>query len=230
MFTALLPMKANSQRIPGKNFKSLQGKPLYRWILDTLLSLPAVEKIVINTDAPQILESKELATYSRVIVRERRIDLCGDNVSMNNILADDVAFDNAEMFLMTHTTSPFLKPITIQRAIDLFLERQSTGGVDSLFSVNRVQTRFYREDVAPVNHDPDNLIQTQDLEPWFEENSCLYLFTRESFLQAGARIGSRPMMFETPRVESVDIDTPEDWTLAEALAAAVTRYPLEANQ
>ncbi len=94
---------------------------------------------------------------------------------------------------------------------------------DSLFTVNRMQTRFYREDGSAVNHDPNVLLRTQDLEPWLEENSCLYLFTRESFARTGARIGAAPMMYETPKLESVDIDEPEDWIMAEALA----RYGLE---
>ena len=89
---------------------------------------------------------------------------------------------------------------------------------DSLFTVNKIQTRFYRDDCSPVNHDPDNLIRTQNLEPWYEENSCLFIFTKESFKSTNARIGKSPAMFETPALESVDIDEPADWMMAEALA------------
>jgi CMP-N-acetylneuraminic acid synthetase len=84
--------------------------------------------------------------------------------------------------------------------------------------VNKIQTRFYREDLSPVNHDPDNLIRTQDLEPWYEENSNLYCFNRESFAATGARIGRRPTMFETPHLESADIDDATGWHLAEIIA------------
>ncbi|MGH8587266.1 MAG: acylneuraminate cytidylyltransferase family protein, partial [Gammaproteobacteria bacterium] len=80
--------------------------------------------------------------------------------------------------------------------------------------------RLYRGDGSAVNHDPQNLLRTQDLEPWFEENSCLYLFSAEGFARTGARIGDRPLLFETPRLESVDIDEPDDWRLAELLAAS----------
>jgi len=89
---------------------------------------------------------------------------------------------------------------------------------DSLFTVNKVQTRFYREDGSAVNHDPARLLRTQDLEPWFEENSCLYYFSRESFKKTRARIGKNPIMMETPPLESLDIDEPHDWEMVSALA------------
>jgi CMP-N-acetylneuraminic acid synthetase len=101
----------------------------------------------------------------------------------------------------------------------LFDEKYLLGEADSLFSVNKVQTRFYKADSSPVNHDPANLIPTQDLEPWFEENSNLYIFTADSFAHSKARIGTSPVLFETPALESLDIDTPDDWELA-LLAAA----------
>ena len=89
--------------------------------------------------------------------------------------------------------------------------------------MNKIQTRFYRKDGSAVNHDPSNLIRTQDLEPWYEESSNLYLFTKESFKQGGARIGKYPMMYEGSQLESIDIDTPEDWDFA-VIAA---RYLIE---
>jgi len=220
-FTALMPMKANSQRVEGKNFRLLHGRPLYRWMLDTLLSVQEIERVIINTDASQLLYDSGLTLDERVLIRERKPALCGDTVSMNKILADDLAWDKGNYYLMTHTTNPFLKLATIRRAIKNFKDELRSGKFDSLFSVNKLQTRFYRKDVSPVNHDPQALLQTQDLEPWYEENSCLYLFTRESFSQTSARIGQRPMMFETPRAESLDIDTPEDWEFAEMLAPAM---------
>jgi CMP-N-acetylneuraminic acid synthetase len=91
---------------------------------------------------------------------------------------------------------------------------------DSLFTVNKFQTRFYRADGSPVNHDPNNLIRTQDLEPWFEENSNLYIFSKASFEATNARIGKRPILFETPRIESADIDDQEGWDIAETMAKA----------
>jgi CMP-N-acetylneuraminic acid synthetase len=215
---ALLPMKAHSERVSGKNFRPLAGKPLFRWILDTLLRIDAVDLVVINTDARDILADNGLEDSDRVMIRDRRPEICGDLVSMNRILADDIANVPATTYLMTHTTNPLLGRDTIAAALASYRQAVAEGRADSLFTVNRIQTRFYREDGSPVNHDPDNLVRTQDLEPWFEENSCLYAFSAESFAATNARIGRQPMMVETPHLESVDIDTPDDWFLAEAVA------------
>jgi CMP-N-acetylneuraminic acid synthetase len=217
---ALLPMKANSERVKGKNFKSLAGKPLFQWILDSLLAVKDLSKIVINTDARDILEENGLKENERIIIRDRKPELCGDFTSMNLILEDDIQAVPADLYLMTHTTNPLLSTQTIEAAIKKYDE---TENADSLFTVNKFQTRFYREDMTPVNHDPNNLIRTQDLEPWYEENSCLYIFTAESFATTKARIGKKPVMMVTPMLESIDIDEPDDWVMAEALATRLKR-------
>jgi CMP-N-acetylneuraminic acid synthetase len=211
---ALLPMKANSVRVKGKNFRDFCGKPLFRWILDTLLQVEEIDQIIINTDARHILAENGLVDTNRITIRDRKPEICGDHVSMNLVLADDVANVPADMYLMTHTTNPLMSADTIRKAIAAFIEAKAAGTADSLFTVDKVQTRFYRADCSPVNHDPDNLIPTQNLEPWFEENSNLYLFTADSFAKTKARIGKQPMMYEGPYFESIDIDTPADWDFA----------------
>lgn len=211
---ALLPMKANSERVRGKNFREFCGKPLFRWILDSLLEVEEIDQVIINTDARQILADNGLVDSDRVIIRDRKAEICGDFVSMNLVLADDVANVPADAYLMTHTTNPLMSADTIRGAIKSFQEAKAAGKADSLFTVDKVQTRFYRADCSAVNHDPDNLIRTQDLEPWFEENSNLYLFTRESFAKTNARIGKQPMIYEGPRFESIDIDDQQDWDFA----------------
>lgn len=211
---ALLPMKANSVRVKGKNFRDFCGKPLFRWILDTLLAVEEIDQIVINTDARLILAKNGLVDTDRITIRDRKPEICGDHVSMNLVLADDVANVPADLYLMTHTTNPLMSTDTIRKAIAAFQEAKAAGNADSLFTVDKVQTRFYRADCTPVNHDPDNLIPTQNLEPWFEENSNLYLFTADSFAKTQARIGKQPMMYESPYFESIDIDTPADWDFA----------------
>lgn len=211
---ALLPMKANSVRVKGKNFRDFCGKPLFRWILDTLLQVEEIDQIIINTDARHILAENGLVDTDRITIRDRKPEICGDHVSMNLVLADDVAKVPADLYLMTHTTNPLMSADTIRKAIAAFIDAKAAGTADSLFTVDKVQTRFYRADCSPVNHDPDNLIPTQNLEPWFEENSNLYLFTADSFAKTKARIGKQPMMYEGPYFESIDIDTPADWDFA----------------
>jgi len=220
---ALLPMKANSERVQGKNFREFCGKPLFRWILDTLLEVEEIDQVIINTDARNILAENGLVDTARVQIRDRKPEICGDMVSMNLVLADDVAHVDADIYLMTHTTNPLMSAATIRSALKTFQSAEEEGRADSLFTVDKVQTRFYRADGTAVNHDPDNLIRTQDLEPWYEENSNLYIFTRESFIRTNARIGKKPMLYEGPQFESIDIDTPQDWDFAVVAA----RYLLE---
>ncbi|MXO67078.1 acylneuraminate cytidylyltransferase family protein [Altericroceibacterium endophyticum] len=218
---ALLPLKAHSARVSGKNFRPLAGKPLFRWILESLLEVEAIDSVVINTDARDLLAKNGLKDgdyFGRVIIRDRKPEICGDFVSMNLVLADDVEAIQADRYVMTHTTNPLLSSATITQALVAYQDAIATGKADSLFSVNKVQTRFYREDGTPVNHDPNKLIRTQDLEPWFEENSNLYIFDHQSFLASNARIGKNPIMFETPFLESIDIDDQPRWDLAEAVA------------
>jgi CMP-N-acetylneuraminic acid synthetase len=180
-----------------------------------LLSIKEIDQVVINTDARYLFEECGLVEHERLLLRDRKKEIQGDSVSMNLVLEDDINSINGDIYLMTHATNPLLATETIRDALNSFVTSNQN---DSLFSVNRVQTRFYREDMSPVNHDPDNLIPTQNLEPWYEENSCIYIFTAMSFTRTKARIGENPLMFETPGLESIDIDEEDDWVVAEALA------------
>ena len=214
---ALLPMKANSERVKGKNFKKFAGKPLFQWMLDTLLSIKQIDLIVINTDAREILKKNGLVNDKRILIRDRRKDICGDLTSMNLVIEDDVNNIDADIYLMTHTTNPLLSKKSIINALQSFQVALEKKENDSLFTVNKVQERFYNLDAKPINHDPNNLLRTQDLEAWFKENSNLYLFTKKSFVSTNARIGSNPMIFESESYESLDIDTPDDWDLGEVM-------------
>jgi CMP-N-acetylneuraminic acid synthetase len=209
-------MKANSVRVRDKNFRDLNGRPLFRWILDTLLRIKLLDLVVINTDASEILKQHGVASSDRLLIRNRPTNICGDEVSMNRILADDITHVPADLYVMTHTTNPLISYKTIEDAIETFLKNSEKN--DSLFSVNKTQARFYRADGTPVNHDPNNLIQTQALEPWYKENSNIYIFTRDSFSKTNSRIGLSPIMFETPMIESTDIDTYDDFELCEIIS------------
>jgi CMP-N-acetylneuraminic acid synthetase len=214
---ALLPMKANSERVKGKNFRDFGGKPLFKWVLDTLLSVAEIDLIVINTDARHILAEYGLIDNERILIRDRNEEICGDLISMNLIIKDDIKNIDSDIYLMTHTTNPFLSRHSVQAAIEKFQTTVKAGVADSLFTVNKVQDRFYDVDVQPINHDPANLIRTQDLDPWYQENSNLYLFSKDSFYKTDARIGANPTMLVTAPYESTDIDTPDDWELGEVM-------------
>jgi CMP-N-acetylneuraminic acid synthetase len=183
-----------------------------------LLSVDAIDTIIINTDARSILAENGLLDSDRILIRDRPAEICGDLVSMNRVIENDIENVDADIYLMTHTTNPLLSRKSVESALAQYIDGLKNGA-DSLFTVNKVQTRFYDEHAAAINHDPDNLIRTQDLEPWYEENSNLYIFSKDSFEKTKARIGKAPAMFVTEPFESTDIDTPADWELAEVLVA-----------
>ncbi|MFZ5884729.1 MAG: cytidylyltransferase domain-containing protein [Chloroflexota bacterium] len=212
--TALVPMRHHSQRVPGKNYRPLAGKPLYQHIIETLLAVPEIDQIVVDTDSEPVLNGlRERFPQVQTIVRPEH--LRADDIPMNEILIHDTAQFPADFYLQTHSTNPLLKAETISRAIQLLLANYPKH--DSLFSVTRWQTRFYDKDGRAVNHNPRELLQTQDLPPLYEENSCIYIFTRANLLKNRHRIGDRPLMFEIPRLEAVDIDEESDFQLADIL-------------
>jgi len=211
---ALVPMRHHSQRVPQKNFRLLDGKPLYQHILSTLLQVAEVSEIVVDTDSPVILSGIQ-ETFPAIRVIERPADLRADEISMNTILQYDMHQVPADFYLQTHATNPLLRAETIHRAIEKFLS--SYPEYDSLFSVTRLQTRLYDQNGKAINHDPRKLIQTQDLPPVYEENSCLYLFAPETLAKYGTRIGEKPLLFETDPAESWDIDEEFDFKLVEMM-------------
>jgi CMP-N-acetylneuraminic acid synthetase len=211
---ALVPMRHHSQRVPGKNYRPLAGKPLFHYIIETLLRVPEIDQIVVDTDSETVMEGLR-RHFPQVRVLERPERLRGDAVPMNEVLLYDSEQFAADFYLQTHSTNPLLRAETVRKAIQTFLASYPT--YDSLFSVTRLQTRLYDQLGRAINHNPAILLQTQDLPPVFEENSCLYLFTRQTLAARRNRIGERPLMFEIPRLEAVDIDEEEDFVLAEAL-------------
>jgi len=218
VIVALVPMKGHSERVPNKNLRPFCGKPLCHWIIHSLQKSHYVKDIVVNTDSQKIAENIH-QNFNGVKIIDRPDEIRGDFVSMNTIIAYDLSQLSGEHFLQTHSTNPLLNTETIDKAIALYF--RNLGTHDSLFTVTRHNARFYWGDGNPINHDPQELIRTQDLPPIFEENSSLYIFSRESFKQSGGkRIGLKPYMFEISKFEAVDIDEEDDFQLAELLCQA----------
>jgi CMP-N-acetylneuraminic acid synthetase len=213
---AFVPMRHDSERVPGKNYRPIHGRALFHYILETLLACPEVDQVVVDTDSPVIMEGLR-DHFPQVTLLERPIHLRAGTVSMNEVLLYDIGQCPGDLYLQTHTTNPLLRSETVSRAIQSLGAAQSVH--DSLFSVTRRQVRLWDERGRGVNHDPTVLLRTQDLPPLFEENSSLYLFTGETLKTRGTRIGERPMMFETDPEESWDIDTEFEFAIAEFLLA-----------
>ena len=174
---ALVPMRHNSQRVPGKNYRPLAGKPLYQHIIETLLAVPEITSIMVDTDSEPVMDGLR-AAFPRVKIIQRPENLRAPEIPMNEILAYDTAQVEADFYLQTRLWDPLTRPI---------------------------------------NHNPAILLQTQDLPPVYEENSCFYLFTRQNLLTRRNRMGERPLMFDIPRLEAIDIDEEADFEIADLL-------------
>jgi CMP-N-acetylneuraminic acid synthetase len=209
---ALVPMRHHSQRVPGKNFRPLGTKPLFHHILGTLLNVPEIAKIVVDTDSPDIIAGLE-TFFPTVTVLERPARLRADEVAMNEVLLYDTAQVEADFYLQTHSTNPLLQAATISNAIQTFLDNYPA--YDSLFTVTRWQTRLWDHLGRAINHNPAILLQTQDLPPVYEENSCIYIFRRSTLEARRNRLGERPFLYPISAAEAWDIDEELDFALTD---------------
>jgi CMP-N-acetylneuraminic acid synthetase len=210
-------MRHVSVRVPGKNVRLFADRPLYHHIVAELLACPLVTEVVIDTDSTTIMDDVR-AHFPRVTLLERPQELRADTVPMNDVLLNTTRQVEAEFYVQTHSTNPLLSRTTIGAAVRQFLDNYPM--YDSLFGVTRLQTRLWDQLARAVNHNPAILLRTQDLPPIYEENSCLYVFTRQQLEQRHNRIGERPLMFEIGRDEAWDIDEEIDFQIAEMIYQA----------
>lgn len=214
-----IPLKGASQRVPGKNMRPFAGRPLFHTILGTLEEAARVGGIYIDTDSDVIADSASV--FDSVTVLRRKEELLGHDVSVNWLIKDFlVDHPDIEHLGQTHCTNPLLSAATIDAAVNAYFDNDSTT---SLFTVTRIQARLYDKDIRAINHNPEELLPTQDLDPIYLENSNLYLFERRAFFDEDARITSKPMMWEMDPYEAVDIDEERDFRMAEALHKGMMR-------
>ena len=205
-----IPIKENSQRVPNKNFRIFQEKPLYK---HTLYKLKKYD-VYVDTDSMQILnEVSRDPDLKHVTAYPRHKSLIGDEVSVCDLIKFFIKKYNleGETICQLHVTSPFLKADTLTQAAAKMKD------FDSVVSCNALQTRLWRREeygMCPINHNPVSLQQTQDLPKYYEENSLFYIFSSETMLYGGNRIGRNPYFFETSFPENLDIDWEADWDLA----------------
>ena len=217
----IIPIKHHSSRVPGKNFRAFNGIPLFHVVLNAVLKSKFVTKVIVDTDSPVVKQSiQDHFCGTMISIYDRPSKLQGDTISTNalieNIISElDLKYD---LFLQTHVTNPLLTVHTIDKCITSFLEKDQEG-YDSLFTVKRLQTRLYTNcnKAIALNHNPDELIPTQDLEPIYEENSCVYIFKKAVFFKKHHRIGYNPYLYVMHDIESCDIDIETDFILAENL-------------
>ena len=190
----------------------MNGKPLYTYVINSLLNCKSVDKIIINTDIKEVLDKYK--DNNKFILLERPEHLKG-NCSMNLVIEDCLTRFEGKHFLQLHVSTPLLTSETIDRAVEAYFK--NIDRYDSLFSVTEMQMRFFDKNWKPINHKLEDAPTTQDLDPWYQENCILYIFSRDSFNKQKHRIGSSPYLFKTPLIDSIDLDTEEQFEFAELL-------------
>lgn len=218
--TVILPMKEHSERCPGKNWRDLGGRPLWQWIVDTVSAAPFVKRIVINTDSDYLMENvrkwqseKSTPAPFSVFIEKRAPYLEGDHVHMDLILADIISRWESPYYLQVHATSPFIRPGSLRTGY-IYLTQCIK---DSVFSASLIRSRGMF-DGRPINFGIMSSICTQQNEPIVIENSGFYFFTRDAFLQYGRRICGDHGRVPLRPWEAIDVDTPDDFELAQAWA------------
>ena len=211
-FSAFIPIKLNSERVPNKNFYEISGKPLFYYILSTLQSVELVDEIVIDIDHIEIKEKVNMY-FNDIKFNLREDNLSSPTESVNKIIDSNINNFKNEYIIQTHVTNPLLTSSSINQAAEQFIKNKKP-----LFSVNMFQSRFYNSSNKPINHDVDILLPTQELEPIYEENSNFYIFSKKQFKNnSNKRIGENSVYYETSKFESFDIDNFDDLNLVKKL-------------
>lgn len=206
---AFVPIRLNSQRVAGKNLRELGGRPLLCHILDTLQRVERIDEVYVFCSDESVRQ--HLPEGVKFLRRDPRLD---DNATLGGEIYDAfTAAVEADVYVLAHATSPFIRPATIDEA----LEKVLSGAYDSAFSAEKLQTFAWYEG-RPLNYSPDEIPRTQTLEPIYVETSAFFIFPRKLWCEGHRRIGEHPWMAIVDRIEGVDIDYPEDFELAETIA------------
>ncbi|MDE6712071.1 MAG: acylneuraminate cytidylyltransferase family protein [Alistipes sp.] len=208
---AFVPIRLNSQRVEGKNLRLLGREPLMCHILKTLLDAQRIDEVYVYCSDESIRPL--LPDGVKFLRRSEELDR---DTTLGREIYD--AFTNeveADMYVLAHATSPFIR----SRTIDEALEKVLSGDYDSALSVEKIQTFAWYEG-HPLNYSPDNIPRTQTLEPVYVETSAFFIFPRRLWCERRRRIGDHPYMAVVDRIEGMDIDYPEDFAMAEVIAAA----------
>lgn len=206
---AVVPMKLNNRRLPQKNTRSFtNGKPLCYYILHTLLQSKKIDEVYVYCSNEDI---KEFIPED-VHYLKRSTSLDQDTTKMNEVLQSFAKDVPADIYVMTHTTAPFITVESIEKGLDVVV----SGEYDSAFAAKKLQD-FLWKDGKPFNYQLDNIPRTQDLPPLYEETSGFYIYKNEVMTKLNRRIGDKPYIVEVSEIESTDIDELEDFLIADAI-------------
>jgi len=210
MKTALLiPIKLNNQRLPGKNLMMLGGRPLCDYIFQTVTGISSINEKYVYCSSEMIIPF--IPNGLKFLKRDTYLD--GNEVKGTEIIDRFLRDVIADVYVLTHVTQPFTKAESIETALNKVL----FDGFDSALSAVEIQDYCWYQG-KPLNYSMDDLVTTQNLEPVYMETGAFYIFEREVFESTGRRIGNKPYMHIVDQFEQIDIDTAEDFALAEAVA------------
>lgn len=202
---ALVPIKLNSQRLPHKNILPIAGYPLCWHICNSLLNIEKIDEVYVYCSDEEVKQYLPKGTLYKK--REKWLD--GDLVKGFDIYREFIEEVDADIYVLAHTTSPFIKASSIENALSYIL----SGKNDSAFSAERVQTfAWYKGE--PINYSVNDVPRTQDMEPVWVETSAFYMFKKEIFTVHNRRIGFRPYIQEVSGIEAIDIDERKDYEIA----------------
>jgi CMP-N-acetylneuraminic acid synthetase len=199
---AFVPIKLNSTRIKNKNIKRLGDKPLCHYIFN-VIKKSGVDDIFVYCSEKKI--KQYVPKFVQFLARDESLD--GDTTKGMEIYTAFCSEIKADIYILAHATSPFLRPNSIKIGLKSISE-----GYDSAFGVKKIQTFSWYEK-RPLNYSLNDIPRTQDLQPVFVETSGFYIFTSEVIKQK-RRIGNNPYLVELDHIESVDIDEKEDLSFA----------------
>ncbi len=205
---AIMPIKLNNERLPGKNTKMLGDKPLLQYELDSLKATGMLDSINVYCSDESVVPY--LPDGVNFMKRPDRLDLPTSNFSQ--IFECFMNMVDADIYVYAHATAPFITVKTMKECISAV----KSGQYDSAFCASKIQDYLW-QDGDPMNFDATNVPRSQDLKPVYRETSGVYVFTKEAYLKCHRRIGLNPLVKEVSFKEAVDINNPEDFALAEAL-------------
>ena len=219
---AILPMRSGSQRIINKNTRLIKNKFLYEYIVDKILEIKMISKILINTDIKSVHEKYKNNNKIELIQRNEKLK---GNCNINLVIAETITNIESDLFIQVHATNPLFNIATLESAINFYFE--NINKYDSLFSVTKIFKRFWYNSGNPVNFKINDEPTTQNLEPYLEENSCFFLFSKISFFKQNNRIGLNPKLFEISKEESCDVDEEADLSILAKLLNDKTKTNLK---
>tara|TARA_B100000674_G_C37976510_1_gene979669 strand:+ start:5406 stop:6749 length:1344 start_codon:yes stop_codon:yes gene_type:complete len=205
----IIPVKFNSRRVASKNLRLINGEPLYRLIIKEITSRETNWDVFVYANNVNCLDG--IDGDIKYLPRPKYLD--GDAIRANELFGYATNVLPHPVHAIVHPTCPFLSFETMESCI----EAVEQGGYDSAFSAESIQ-RYGWFEGKPLNYDPMNMVQTQELNPILMENSGIYVYTKEGYLERGTRIGIHPFIKEVSHAEAVDIDTEDDFKIARMIA------------